>query len=366
MRDAINRRFYKLQSCVDNFEIERMKEEIIKLRMSFLGLLVLGIFLGSGNGYFSLFNSTFVSDQIAENEEKQEIRMIAVGDIMLSRGVEGRMIAHEDYKYPFLKTAEKTSGADIVFGNLETSIIAGRRIQDNEMVFKTDPKAIEGLNLAGFNILSIANNHIMNFGKAGLESTVKILDENNISHIGAGIGKEEIYKSAEKNIKGTKFSFLGFTYNSDQRKTDTGDVYGVADLDIEKMKEIVQKAKAESDIVVVSMHAGVEYKIYPSSFQEKFSRSAIDAGADLVIGHHPHVVQTVEKYNDKYIIYSLGNFVFDQMWSNETRLGAMAEIIFQDKQIKNIEFIPVKIYDYAQPAVLEGGEKEMILERLKY
>ncbi|MBW6441203.1 CapA family protein, partial [Patescibacteria group bacterium] len=300
------------------------------------------------------------------NKKDKEIKMMAVGDIMLSRTVESKMIAKKDWKYPFLKTAEMTKEADIVFGNLETSIIAGRRIQDNEMVFRTDPKAVAGLNYAGFNILSIANNHILNFGKAGLESTVKILDENNISHVGAGVGKEEIYKSVEKDVRGTKFVFLAFTYNSDQRKMTSGDFYGVANMEMDKMKELVAQASIDADIVIVSMHAGIEYQTFASNFQKNFAKNAIDAGADLVIGHHPHVVQNVEKYNDGYIIYSLGNFAFDQMWSNETRLGAVAEITFQEKKIKNIEFIPVKIFDYSQPVVLEGDEKEKILKRLKY
>jgi len=341
-------------------------DKMMKLRMSFVGLLVLGLFFGSGDGFSSMLNDIFRSKEVLVDETKQEIKMIAVGDIMLSRAVETKMIQKNDYKYPFLKTAEITKNADIVFGNLETSIISGRIIQDNEMIFRTDPKSVEGLKFVGFNVLSLANNHMMNFGKDGLESTLKILDENGISHIGAGLGRNEIYKPVVKDIKGTKFAFLGFTYNFDQRKMYGGDVYGVANMDVEKMKEAVQNVLLESDIVIVSMHAGIEYKTSSNLFQENFARSAIDAGADLVIGHHPHVVQNVEKYNDGYIIYSLGNFVFDQMWSNETRLGAMAEIIFQDKKVKSIEFIPIKIHDYSQPEVLVGGEKEMILKRLKF
>ncbi len=297
--------------------------------------------------------------------EDEKVKMIAVGDIMLSRAVEQKMIEYQDYKYPFLKIAEITSGADLVFGNLETAIIPGRIIKSGEMVFRTDPKSAEGLKFAGFNVLSLANNHIMNFSKAGLESTIKILDENNISHVGAGLNSEDIYKPGTKNIKGTKFAFFAFAYNFDQRES-SGEIYGVANMEIEKMKEIVGKAKLENDIVIVSMHAGTEYAVSPNKQQKEFARSAIDAGADLIIGHHPHTVQTVEKYKGKYIIYSLGNFVFDQMWSDETRLGAMAEIIFKDKKIESVSFIPIKTFDYSQPDILEGEEKEMILERLKF
>lgn len=300
-----------------------------------------------------------------KKEEDKKIKMIAVGDIMLSRAVEQKMIEYQDYQYPFLKTAEITNKADLVFGNLETVIIPGRIIKSGEMVFRTDPKAVEGLKFAGFNVLSLANNHIMNFGKAGLENTIKILDKNNILYAGAGLNKENIYKSAVKDIKGVKFVFFAFTYNFDQRKS-SGEIYGAADMSVEKMKEIVEKAELENDIIIVSMHAGTEYAASPNERQKEFARGAIDAGADLIIGHHPHTVQTVEKYKDKYIIYSLGNFVFDQMWSDETRLGAMAEIIFDGKKVESVNFIPIKIYNYAQPDILEGEEKEMILERLGF
>ena len=336
------------------------------------------VFILRTNNSFSIINNYQIQDFVREvlvdiketkvelkEKESSEIKMIVVGDIMLSRTVEQKMIEYDDYKYPFLKTAEITNKADIVFGNLETTIIEGRVIKSNEMIFRTDPKAVEGLKLAGFNVLSIANNHIMNFGRSGLESTIKNLDENNISHIGAGIGKEEIYKPVIRDIKGTKFAFLGFTYNSDQRCFSDGEIYGVANMEIEKMKEEVKKVRLENDIVIVSMHAGTEYKTSSSLFQESFARSAINAGANLVIGRHPHVVQNVEKYKEGYIFYSLGNFVFDQMWSNETRLGAIAEIVFKDKKINSIKFIPVKSYDYSQPAILEGAEAEMILERLR-
>lgn len=339
--------------------------KLVKIKINIVGFIVMSLFLVSSAGFSSILNDSN-NEKYTQNDVSDEVKMIAVGDIMLSREVERKMINNGDFKYPFLKTAEKTNTGDIIFGNLETSIINGRAIQNNEMVFRTDLRAVEGLVFAGFNVLSLANNHIMNFGRDGLESTIKILDENNISHIGAGMSEEEIYKPVIKDIKGTKFAFLGFTYNFDQRKSSNGEIYGMANMSIAKMEENVKKTKSKNDIVIISMHAGTEYKISSSSFQENFAQRAIDAGADLIIGHHPHVVQNVQKYKQGYIIYSLGNFVFDQMWSNETRLGAIAEITFQNKKIKSIEFIPVKIYDYSQPAILEGTEAEMILERLKF
>jgi poly-gamma-glutamate synthesis protein (capsule biosynthesis protein) len=138
----------------------------------------------------------------------------------------------------------------------------------------------------------------------------------------------------------------------------------VAKLDTEKMKAQVSELKKSVDVVVVSMHAGTEYALVANSQQTKFAHAAVDAGAALVIGHHPHVVETFEKYNDGYIIYSLGNFVFDQMFSDETRLGAMATITFDKDRISKVDFVPIKIYDYAQPTLADGTDKEKILERL--
>jgi len=300
---------------------------------------------------------------LKENED--EIRLIAAGDIMLSRSVEKKMIEKKNYKYPFIKTAELTSMADITFGNLENPIIAGKTVNPSEMIFRTDPRSLTGLRYAGFDVLSLANNHIMNFGRRGLEETLKNLDQGGILHAGAGMGNGNISKSANLEVKGVKFAFLAYTYNADLKKTSKGEEYGVSNMDKERMRREVAIAKEDSDVVIVSMHAGTEYRTRSGIFQQDFAHSAVDAGADLVIGHHPHVVQEIEKYNGKYIIYSLGNFVFDQMWSSETQLGSVAEIIFDGKEARSVRFYPVKIFDYAQPSFIDGKEADKILSRLK-
>lgn len=284
---------------------------------------------------------------------------------MLSRIVEQKMLKYNDFTYPFLEISPITSEADIVFGNLESPITSGPIIESGEMVFRADSRSVIGLKMAGFNVLNLANNHTMNFGKSGLENTIEILDKNGISHIGAGLTKEGIHQPAKKITKGVRFAFLGYTYNSDQRKLPNGEIYGLANMNTEQMTSDVKEAKKDSDVVIVSMHAGEEYKTSSGKFQQDFARSAIDIGASLVIGHHPHIVQPIEKYKSGYIMYSLGNFVFDQMWSNETRLGAIAEITFKAEKIANIKFIPIKIYDYCQPKVIEGEEADKILERLR-
>lgn len=299
-----------------------------------------------------------------DEDEDGKVVLAAVGDIMLSRVVEQKMIGRSDWKYPFLETAEVTSKADLTFGNLETTIYPGQTIQSGSFTFRTDPKALEGLQHAGFDVLSLANNHTMNFGYAGMKSTVENLDGAGIAHVGGGIGRENIYAPIIKEAEGTKFGFLAYTYARDEQYHG-GEMFGTAYADIPAMEAQVGDLKKKADVVIVSMHMGTEYATTPHVTQVKFARAAIDAGAALVIGHHPHVVETSEKYKDGYIIYSLGNFVFDQMWSEETRLGAIAKISFDKDKITGIEFIPVKIFDYAQPQIFEGEQAEMILRRLE-
>ena len=302
-----------------------------------------------------------------KTEGEDEIVLAAVGDIMLSRTVEQKMIAKGDWEYPFWEMADVTSGADIAFGNLETSILEGDVIRSGSFTFRTDPKAVEGLRYGGFDVLSLANNHIMNFGITGLESTLRELDAAGIDHVGAGCGEGDINAPVIWEAKGVKFGFLTYSYADDRITGKNGKACGSAFLDKEKMEAQVVELKTKTDVVVVSMHAGTEYATAPSSQQKDFARAAVDAGATLVIGHHPHVVQTFEKYGNGYIIYSLGNFIFDQMWSEETRLGAIAEITFdkETKEVMDIGFVPVKTYDFAQPQPAAGADKDMILKRLE-
>ncbi|MDD4606982.1 MAG: CapA family protein [Patescibacteria group bacterium] len=318
----------------------------------------------------SLINIKKTENLINQNEIKElkrRILLMAVGDIMLSRDVATKIRQHQNYKYPFLKTAELLKSADITFGNLETAITPGKIVQTESMSFRSDPEIVEGLKYAGFDILSLANNHTPNFGEAGLKDTFKYLQDANISYIGAGNNILEARQPAIKEIKGIKFAFLA--YNDTDVVPDnyqaTQDRAGTVFMDIDKMKIDVQQAKQKSDVVIVSMHSGTEYTPEPSSRQIEFAHTAIDAGASLVLGHHPHVIQTFEKYKNGFIFYSLGNFVFDQMWSQETREGLIAEIVFEDKDIVGIEFYPTIIEDFSQPRFADAEEEKRILKKLK-
>jgi poly-gamma-glutamate synthesis protein (capsule biosynthesis protein) len=156
---------------------------------------------------------------------------------------------------------------------------------------------------------------------------------------------------------------LSYAYPNDYSVAGTSTL-GLAGMDINKMTTAVTELKTEVDLVAILIHAGAEYTNKPNKQQIAFAHAAIDAGADLVIGHHPHWVQITEIYNGRPILYSLGNLIFDQMWSLETQQGALAEITVTDKQLDSIRIIPIKIIDYGQATLATGTEKELILNRL--
>ncbi|TEB07721.1 Capsule biosynthesis protein CapA [Pelotomaculum schinkii] len=295
----------------------------------------------------------------------EPVCLVAVGDIMLSRGVAGEIKEHgDDPRHPFLQIEKYLKSGDIVFGNLENPITPGREIMMPEMTLRADPGVEIALKDAGFTVLSLANNHLPDFGSQGVLDTVRYLNNAGIGHTGAGETEEEAFAAEFIEVKGLRVAFLAFTDPAivPDSYPARSDHPGVAFLNQEKMRAAVRYAGEKADFVVVSMHAGTEYETRPDLAQTRLARLAVDAGADLVLGHHPHVVQKIEKYKGKYIFYSLGNFVFDQKWSRATRVGLAAKIFITPEGVEKFELLPVFINDQDQPQALEGEEAEMALE----
>lgn len=259
------------------------------------------------------------------------LTIIFTGDVMLGRSVNTKIQQYSDLSWPFKNIASVLSAVDIVIINLESPFITGCQPTDTGMIFCADPKSIAGLKLAGVDYASLANNHINNQGQKGIDETISILIENGITPI--GLGKPEF-----KTLKSIKLAVVSF---SDLPQIDNVDV----------VKQISDASKS-ADLVITTFHWGVEYQRNPTPRQVFLAHLAIDSGADIVVGHHPHWIQTEEIYQGKPIYYSLGNLVFDQMWSEETRLGEMLKVTYQDNKLIKKEVIPIKIFDYGQPAIV--------------
>jgi poly-gamma-glutamate capsule biosynthesis protein CapA/YwtB (metallophosphatase superfamily) len=300
--------------------------------------------------------------------KNQTITLIAVGDIMLSRYVEQKMLKVNDWLYPFRETYQVTTQGDLVFGNLETPLIEGATVNTDDLAFRADPKAVAGLKFGGFNILSLANNHFKNKGEAGIKKSLETLDKNKIAHVGAGLNASQARSPAVITINGIKFGFLAYVDSAFTPASyeATATRAGLSFMNEKNLIEDIHRLKAKVDVIIVSMHAGIEYAFKPNNKQISFAHAAIGNGAALVIGHHPHIVEPMEKYKGGYIIYSLGNFIFDQTVPEETREGAVATVTFQDNKISKVKLTPIEIHDYTQPRVLSAttGIGKEIIDRM--
>jgi poly-gamma-glutamate synthesis protein (capsule biosynthesis protein) len=279
----------------------------------------------------------------------KEVSLIAVGDILLDRGVR-REIVDKGYDYPYLKVKKLLSSADITFGNLECPISdRGNQVfKRPDIIFRADKENAIELKKAGFDILNLANNHSMDYGSTALMDTIKVLEKNNITPLGAGQNKAAAHKPIFINKKGLRIGLLGYSIFPPEGYVSLDDKPDVSKADIDTIVREINATKQQCDILVVSFHWGTEYQFYAGEMQKQYAHTAVDSGADLILGHHPHVLQELEWYKDKLILYSLGNFVFDRQIQPGTDETAIAKIIIQDKKIKSVEFIPIQIVN-SQP-----------------
>jgi poly-gamma-glutamate capsule biosynthesis protein CapA/YwtB (metallophosphatase superfamily)/outer membrane protein assembly factor BamB len=283
------------------------------------------------------------------------IELVAVGDIMLSRTVEERTQVYGS-TYPFEAVADLLQGADIAIGSLECPLTVNGEPIDKRFLFRADPRDADALAWAGFDVLNLASNHVLDFGQEGLEETLEALRGANLTYVGAGLTSEEAHAPVVKEVKGRRIAFLGYaaTRWKDSSEVPTSDEISFAELPA--IREDVQRAKQLADLVVVIMHMGTEYQLQPDDEQLAVARTAIDAGACLVIGHHPHVVQGTEVYHGGFIAYSLGNFIFDIDTTEEAREGAMLRVLLGDGGVQAADLVPVRIVDDVQPQLILGEE----------
>ena len=277
--------------------------------------------------------------------------LIATGDIIPARVVNIQATKFNNFKWPYEETADILRAADIAFVNLETPLIKDCPLVNDGFKFCGSDKNIEGLLFSGVDVASLANNHAGNYGLDAINYTVSLLNNNGILATGLN---GPVYK----DVRGLKFAFLG--YNDIGYKQE-----GISWTDEVKVRSDIAEAKKNADVVIVIFHWGVEYRDQPDNRQRYLGHFTIDAGADLVIGNHPHWIQPVEIYKGKLITYAHGNFVFDQEWSLKTKQGIVGKYTFYDNKLVDVEFLPILIENYGQPHFLTGDAKKGILESMK-
>ncbi len=295
----------------------------------------------------SYFSAIFKKDGGVLPEGLDGRSVIFLGDIMLGRHVE-YLMNKNGFSYPFEKIKPFFAGVDVVFGNLEGPISANpAKFPNGSLKFSFSAAAARSLSSAGITLVSLANNHSFDAGQAGLAETRDILRKSGIDFAGDPLKCGEEFSFRKDNLV-----FLAFN------KTWPGIC---PEDEIIKTIGSLKKSAPES-YIAISVHWGEEYRPKSSPDQRELARLIIDAGADAVFGHHPHVVQEIEIYRQKPVFYSLGNFVFDQYFSEETQEGlAVGAEIFPSRTAYRL--FPVKIH-YGQPVLMVGKEKELFLENL--
>ncbi|MFC1622331.1 CapA family protein [Patescibacteria group bacterium] len=306
-------------------------------------LLFLAIFLLLANTLWFLHSAQISGNPLPKilswwDKRGEEVVLIATGDIIPARSVNAQGIRYKNPKWAFENISSLLKSSDLTLINLETPLIDNCPTTDSGMIFCGRVENIEGIVESGVDVVNVANNHFGNYGINGVIETVNNLRDNNMTI--SGLPSQPEYKE----VRGIKFSFLGYN--------DIGTQVGIEQANDEIIKKQVKKAKENSDVVVVSFHWGVEYVATPTKRQKHLAHLAIDSGADLVIGNHPHWEQSEEYYKEKYIKYAHGNTIFDQMWSEETKKGVIGKYTFEGSELTKVEFVPIYIKDYGQPELV--------------
>jgi len=285
------------------------------------------------------------------------VELVAVGDILLGRSVEERMNQY-GAEFPFAFTGNLLRSADIALGNLESPLSTRGEPIDKRFLFRAHPRNLAALSWAGIDIVSLANNHLLDFGEGAMTHTFEGLEDNGILYVGAGLSKEEAHRPVIMEVKGVKIAFLAYASIRWKGSPEVPTETRVAFAEVDRVQEDVKRAKEQADLVVVILHLGTEYQSQPDAEQLAVSQAAVEAGATLVIGHHPHLVQETASYLGGFIAYSLGDFIFDMPWEEE---GAILRALLTADGLERVEVIPVEIVDGVQPRFLFDAEGDPVV-----
>ncbi len=332
------------------------------------------MFIGIACGVvvMSLFISSFLSSQTSQNVlsavsarfpqvfgkfRTQKWTLVATGDVIPARSVNYQMTVRNDFSWSIAGIADLLKSGDITLINLESPLIPDCPLTNEGMVFCGDQKFIESLTLAGVDVANLANNHSLNQGFEGLRETENFLNQNGIHTTGytrddTCAGQSWCSRKTILEIRGVQVGFLGYS------------TVGVT-VDREALARDISSFDADVDLMGVSFHWGAEYTRVPRGFPDdprEIGHLAVNSGADVVIGNHPHWIQGLEYYQDKPIFYALGNTIFDQEWSSQTKEGIIAQLQFDGTKLTDIIITPIGIRHYGEAYSMEGTEKARVLQ----
>ncbi len=266
---------------------------------------------------------------------------------MLARDITTLMDEHGAI-YPFERVLSLLQNADLTIANSEGTFTERGTAQVKAYTFRTPPRFAAGLAQAGIDAVSLGNNHTADYGPDGVADTLAALDAIGVKHAGAGVNDADARKPALLEVQGLRIAFLSYT-DIMENSFAGPDSAGVALATADVIAADVRAAKSQADVVIVALHSGVEYTDAPQPDQQELARAAIDAGALIVLGHHPHTLQGWTNYNGGLIVYSLGNFVFDLDIEDLANLGprafqtAVLYVTFDAHAVRSVRAAPVFI-----------------------
>lgn len=368
--------------------------------MAFLGFKNHSSILSKKSNAITTQESIELYDKASNTDtESNTIILTACGDILLARGP-GHRIEQFGSTFLFNGVKEILKNSDLAFANLESPASQNGKPYPGKpanVTFRSSPEALAGIAWAGFDVVSLANNHMYDYGPEALVDTLMHLDNLGIKRAGAGIDLDEARKAAVLTVKNQSIAFLAYAepiwsahgakVNPVSSKSSKVEAETYDPLLLKKLNDQVKnpypyagiahtskidlvtdinkvKHRYNPDYIIISVHWGEEHHHYPNKAQVDFGRLAIDAGANIVLGHHPHVLQGVEKYKDGLIIYSMGNFIFD-MIAESTYSTAAFHIKLSEGKILSLNVEPVMIArgNYS-PSIATGKQKEKIIDKM--
>ena len=296
------------------------------------------------------------------------VRLMAVGDVMLAQTI-GRRIERDGVLAPWAGVVDTFAQADLVFANLECTISERGTPAHKSFTFRAPPDAADSIVAAGMDVVSLANNHAIDYGVPALRDTMAALGARGVSHAGAGENAAQAHAPAIIERDGLRIALLAYVARLGER---TGfatrqwaagpDEPGLAMARPALVAQDVVAARTRADVVIVSVHGGREYHRSPSRAQRSVAAAALGAGAALVIGHHPHVLQGYQLGDNTLVAYSLGNFVFDQ-FEGRPNDSVILDVTLTADGVSEVSWIPVMVRN-GFPHLAQGEDADRILGRI--
>jgi poly-gamma-glutamate synthesis protein (capsule biosynthesis protein) len=307
-----------------------------------------------------------IAIQGIQKSGKDTIILMSLGNLVFDGQVAG-LIKEKGTQEPFSGVKDILQSGDLITGDLECPLSArGQPISGKTDAFRGIPDAAVSMKSIGLDLVSLANDHVMDYGSDALMDTVDLLDKEGIAHAGAGADEQRAYAPARVRVKDRNITLFAYSAVLPDVFWATSTAPGVAGIKTPwgSIEDQIKKAKTEGDFIIVSFHWGNETDSSLQSYEREYAKKAIDAGADMVIGGHPHVLQGIEIYNSKLIAYSMGDFI-SSGGNGTTGSAFILKTTVTGGSLAGAEIIPVIVDSPGKPAIAAGDSAAVILNDLR-